>query len=85
MATKKNFIKSMLTDCKSGEVSSKRVIGFIGFLCLIIIMFINALYPKSIAPSAILVDAIKYIVIGALFSTSVEKFAKEPKDKEPEI
>ena len=85
MATKKNFIKSMLSDCKNGEVSSKRVIGFIGFLCLIIIMFINALYPKSIAPSAVLVDAIKYIVIGALFSTSVEKFAKELKDKETEI
>tara|TARA_R110000868_G_scaffold135657_2_gene348225 strand:+ start:1624 stop:1881 length:258 start_codon:yes stop_codon:yes gene_type:complete len=85
MATKKNFIKSMLADCKSGEVSSKRVIGFIGFLCLLIVMFINALYPKSIAPSDMLVDAIKYIVIGALFSTSVEKFAKEPKDKEPEI
>jgi hypothetical protein len=85
MSTKKSFIKSMLTDCKSGEVSSKRVIGFIGFLCLIIIMFINSLYPKSIAPSAILVDAIKYIVIGALFSTSVEKFAKDPQDKEPEI
>jgi hypothetical protein len=48
-------------------------------------MFINSLYPKSIAPSAILVDAIKYIVIGALFSTSVEKFAKDPQDKEPEI
>jgi len=75
----------MLTDCKSGEVSSKRVIGFTGFLCLIIMMFINALYPKSIAPAAVLVDAIEYIVIGALFSTSVEKFAKEPKDKEPEI
>ena len=85
MATKKNFIKSMLADCKSGEVSSKRVIGFIGFLCLLIVMFINALYPKSIAPSDMLVDAIKYIVIGSLFSTSVEKFAKEPKDKEPEI
>ena len=85
MATKKNFIKSMLADCKSGEVSSKRVIGFIGFLCLLIVMFINALYPKSIAPSDMLVDAIKYIVIGALFSTSIEKFAKDPKDKEPEI
>ena len=85
MATKKSFIKSMLTDCKSGEVSSKRVIGFTGFLCLIIMMFINALYPKSIAPAAVLVDAIEYIVIGALFSTSVEKFAKESKDKEPEI
>ncbi len=86
--TKKNFIKSMLSDCHSGEVSSKRVIGFIGFFALLIIMFINALYSKSIAPSKELIDAIEYIVIAALFSTSVEKFAKPNttnKDNEPEV
>jgi hypothetical protein len=85
MANKKGFIKSMLTDCKSGEVSSKRVVGIVGFLSLLIIMFINALYPKSIAPTAVLVDAIKYIVIAALFSTSIEKFASDKKPNEPEI
>jgi hypothetical protein len=85
MATKKGFIKSMLSDCKSGEVSSKRVIGFIGFLSLLLILFINALYSKSIAPTAPLIDAIKYIVIAALFGTSVEKFAKDKNTNEPEI
>ena len=51
-------------------------------------MFINALYSKSIAPSKELIDAIEYIVIAALFSTSVEKFAKPNttnKDNEPEV
>ena len=82
---KKNFLKSMLSDCHSGEVSSKRVIGFIGFFALLIIMFINALYSKSITPSKELIDAVEYIVIAALFSTSVEKFAKKNTPNEPEV
>lgn len=83
---KKNFIKSMLSDCHSGEVSSKRVIGFVGFFSLLLIMFINALYSKSVTPSKELIDAIEYIVIAALFSTSVEKFAKsKTTDTEPEV
>jgi len=85
MANKKSFIKSMLTDCKTGEVSSKRVIGFIGFLSLLVLMFINALYSKSVAPANVLVDAITYIVIAALFGTSAEKFVKDKKPNEPEI
>lgn len=86
--TKKNFLKSMLSDCHSGEVSSKRVIGFVGFFALLLIMFINALYSKSVAPSKELIDAIEYIVIASLFSTSVEKFAKSKittTEKEPEV
>lgn len=85
MATKKSFIKSMLTDCKSGEISSKRVIGFVGFFSLLLIMFINALYSKSIAPSSPLIDAIEYIVIAALFGTSLEKFANGEKSKDTEV
>ena len=78
----------MLSDCHSGEVSSKRVIGFVGFFALLLIMFINALYSKSVAPSKELIDAIEYIVIASLFSTSVEKFAKSKittTEKEPEV
>lgn len=83
---KKNFLKSMLSDCHSGEVSSKRVIGFIGFFALLLIMFINALYSKSITPSKELIDSIEYIVIAALFSTSIEKFAKtKTTENEPEV
>lgn len=76
MAKKKNFMMSMVSDCRSGDVSIKRVIGFTGFFALLIIMFINALYSKSIAPSKELIDAVQYIVIAALFGTSVDKFAK---------
>ena len=85
---KKNFIKSMLSDCRSGEVSIKRVIGFAGFVALLVIMFINALYSKSVSPSRELIDAIQYIVIAALFGTSVDKFAKHKdneSNKEPEV
>ena len=84
---KNNFIKSMLSDCHSGEVSSKRVIGFVGFLSLLVIMFINALYSKSIAPVEYLVDAIEYIVIAAMFGTVVDKFSNHSKkqDDEPTV
>jgi membrane glycosyltransferase len=79
MANKQGFIKSMLSDSKSGEVSSKRVIGFIGFIALLLVMFINALFSKTVAPVPVLVNAIEYIVIAALFGTSVEKFANRQK------
>ena len=82
MAVKRSFIKSMLSDSRSGEVSSKRVIGATGFLSLLVIMFINALYPKSIAPSHELISAIEYIVIAALFSASVDKFSYKNDIKE---
>ncbi len=45
-------------------------------------MFINALYPKSIAPSHELISAIEYIVIAALFSASVDKFSYKNDIKE---
>ena len=86
MAKKKNFMMSMVSDCRSGDVSIKRVIGFTGFFALLIIMFIYALYSNSIAPSKELVDAVEYIVIAALFGTSIDKFAKHtntPTDNAP--
>jgi len=76
MAERNKFMKSMLSN---GDVSVKRVIGFLGFVCLLIIMFINALYPKTVAPVPVLVNAIEYIVIAALFGTSIEKFANRNK------
>ena len=81
MAERNKFMKSMLSN---GDVSVKRVIGFLGFVCLLIIMFINALYPKTVAPVPVLVNAIEYIVIAALFGTSVEKFANRNKQDDSE-
>jgi len=77
-----NFFQRMLSDSKSGDISSKRVIGVFGFLSLVVMMFINALYPKSIAPSHELISAIEYIVIAALFSASVDKFSYKNDIKE---
>jgi hypothetical protein len=54
----------------------------VGFLALIVMMFINALHPKSIAPSHELISAIEYIVIAALFSASVDKFSYKNDIKE---
>ena len=72
----------------NGEISVKRVIGLVGFICLIVIMFVNALYSKSVAPAEVLVNAIEYIVIAALFGTSIEKFSKNQnneKNQDPEV
>ncbi len=81
MAEQNKFMKSMLSN---GDVSVKRVIGFLGFVCLLVVMFINALYPKTVAPVPVLVNAIEYIVIAALFGTSIEKFANRNKQDDSE-
>jgi hypothetical protein len=46
-----------------------------------VMMFINSLYPKSIAPNEHLVSAIEYIVIAAMFSTTADKFSTPAKKK----
>ena len=58
-----------------GEVSSKRVIGFLGFLILAGTMVANSFLPIEVAPSAELVEAVKFITAAALFGNTVEKFA----------
>lgn len=70
----KNFIVDMLSG-PNGSVSSKRVIGFLGFLFLAGTMTANSFSPVDIAPSAELVEAVKYITIAALFGNTLEKFA----------
>lgn len=87
LSKSKNFFQRMLSDARSGDVSSKRVIGIVGFVSLLVIMFINALYSKSIAPAEYLVDAIEYIVIAAMFGTVVDKFSNHAKkqDDEPTV
>lgn len=81
MRQTKSFLQRLLSDSRSGDVSSKRVIGVVGFLSLMVMMFINSLYPKSIAPDEHLVSAIEYIVIAAMFSTTADKFSTGSKKK----
>ena len=81
----KTFFQRMLSDSRTGDVSSKRVIGFVGFVALLVIMFVNALYSKSIAPAEYLVDAIEYIVIAAMFGTVADKFSKHIKKQDDDL
>lgn len=81
MRQTKSFLQRLLSDSRSGDVSSKRVIGVVGFLSLMVMMFVNSLYPKSIAPDEHLVSAIEYIVIAAMFSTTADKFSPNSKKK----
>jgi hypothetical protein len=81
MRQTKSFLQRLLSDSRSGDVSSKRVIGVVGFVSLMAMMFINSLYPKSIAPDEHLVSAIEYIVIAAMFSTTADKFSPTSKKK----
>jgi hypothetical protein len=67
-----SFFKSMLSEAE-GVISSKRVIGFLGFLSLVITMIMNSFTNMNIAPSADLVEAVEFITIGALFGTSLDK------------
>jgi hypothetical protein len=67
-----SFVKSMLSEAE-GVISSKRVIGFLGFLSLAVTMIVNSFYDANIAPSVDLVEAVEFITIGALFGTSLDK------------
>jgi len=60
-----------------GEISSKRVVGIIGAIVLFSAMVLNIFYPKEISPSPDLIDAVKWVVIGALGITGAEKFANK--------
>jgi len=66
------FVVSMLSE-REGEISSKRVIGFLGFLSLAVTMIMNSFFDVNIAPAPELVTAVEYITIGALFGTSLDK------------
>ncbi len=88
----KRLMKSMLTDCHSGEISSKRVITFVGFFCILIMMVLTC-FSKAVAPAPSLLNVIEIIVITAMTGSTAEKFSKhrntnaptKPKDEEPII
>jgi len=72
-----SFFKSLLTA--KGEWSVKRLIGLTGFISLIVVMFLE------LTPNSEIINAVEYIVIAALFGTSVDHFIfKEPKQQNNE-
>ena len=57
----------------SQNVSSKRVVGIVGFLALLITFLYDVFSGKQLILDVEIVKAIEYITIGALFGTSLDK------------
>lgn len=85
MQQTKSFFQRLISDSKSGDISSRRLIGVLGFLSLVTMLFVNSLYPNSIAPNEHLVSAIEYIVIAAMFSTTADKFSPASKKSNDQV
>ncbi len=73
----RSFLRSMLLDNDGENISTKRVIGILGFLFLAVTMFINSFSIKEIGPTIELVNAVEYITIAALFGTTLDKFVQK--------
>ena len=69
----KEFLYNLLSP-QEGTISAKRFVGIAGFFILAFTMVVNSFSHQEIAPSPDLVQAVQYIVIGALFGTSIDKF-----------
>lgn len=69
----KEFILNMLSE--GSKVSSKRFIGFLGFILLSVSFVISTV--SELEPSVLLTETIMYITMGALFGTSLDKIMKK--------
>lgn len=76
----KQFLLKMLSS-SNGNISSKRVIGFAGFIFLTGSMLVSIFSKREITPAPELVDAVTYITMAALFGNTVEKFAGTSKPR----
>jgi len=74
------FIRSMISD-ERGAVSSKRIIAIVCVFCLCTIMFYPIFCDSCRTPSEFIVDAIKYITMVSLGSTSVDKFSMKEQEQ----
>lgn len=68
-----NF-KTMLSE-GDGNLSSKRVVGFLAFICCAVALFVDQFTGHKVTPD--LFNAMMWIVVGSLGITGVEKFAKK--------
>jgi hypothetical protein len=69
----KEFILNMLSE--GSKVSSKRFIGFLGFILLSASFVVSIV--SELEPSVLLTETIMYITMGALFGTSLDKIMKK--------
>jgi len=70
-----NWIKNLLSD--GDAVSSKRFIGLLGALTLLVMLVINSFSPQTIGPSDGLVNAVLVLTLGCFGFTSLDKFARK--------
>ena len=70
-----NWIKNLLSE--GDAVSSKRFIGILGALTLVVMFIINSFSPTSIGPSDGLVNAVLVLTLGCFGFTSLDKFARK--------
>lgn len=66
----KDFIKTMFSN--SEGTSHKRVLGTIGFVSLVVLLFISDEQHKDEV-----ISAVEYMTIATVFGTVVEKFTKK--------
>lgn len=74
-----NFFKSMISD-ERGAISSKRIIAIICVLCLCFLMFYPVWCSECKSPSEVVVDAIKYIAMTSVGSSTIDKFTHKKDD-----
>ena len=70
-----NWIKNLLGE--GDAVSSKRFIGILGALVLLVMLVINSFSPTTIGPSDGLVNAVLVLTLGCFGFTSLDKFARK--------
>ena len=75
----KKFLIAMISDDK-GIVSSKRVLGTLSILSLILCLLFSAFSKRTIAPSSELVYAIAAFALAAFGFSTIEKVMNKKDD-----
>lgn len=70
-----SFFQNMVSS--KSDVSSKRVLGALGFVALIIAMFITLYVKFDLEIGKLLIQSVEYITITFGLGTVVEKFANK--------
>lgn len=69
------WIKNLLSE--GDAVSSKRFIGILGALVLLVMLIVNSFSPTTVGPSDALVNAVLVLTLGCFGFTSLDKFARK--------
>jgi len=69
------WIKNLFSE--GDAVSSKRFIGILGAVTLVVMFIINSFSPTTIGPSDGLVNAVLVLTLGCFGFTSLDKFARK--------